>query len=347
MEMGNSSLSDWTHYEINTATEYAMLCAAINIFIIIGNILVIFTFFKMSKLQIQHYYMLGLVFADIAIFIQNSIIVFFLVKGDVWMNGAVCFVTGSASVTAATATSLIHTAMSLDRWVSIQFPVKYLQFKDDLKSKRIVIAIITLIYILPSPLLYLTWRTYQISFYFDTYVPYCIADVGEEGMWGLLLAGALSIAIPCVVQVFTNTRILMRITSMQGANRKRIITAVKTVLTTLAVYYICWMPMGIWTVWDLVADTHPAGWYGYFAVQMLVLNSGMSFLIYYNTLKRFRARFQAAIEGAKSSQMFREVWRSAVTAASRHTAETTSGDKPHEQGQASSRGREASHSSEA
>ena len=77
MEMGNSSLSDWTHYEINTATEYAMLCAAINIFIIISNILVIFTFFKMRKLQIQHYYMLGLVFADIAIFIQNSIIVFF------------------------------------------------------------------------------------------------------------------------------------------------------------------------------------------------------------------------------------------------------------------------------
>ena len=68
-----------------------------------------------------------------------------------------------------------------------------------------------------------------------------------------------------------------------------------TVLTTLAVYYMCWLPMGVWTMWDFVSTTHPAGspdWLGYFAVQMMVLNSGMCFLIYYNTLTRFKMTFQ-------------------------------------------------------
>ena len=287
-----NQLSNWTLYQIDTPKEYAMVCFSVNIFIIVSNILVILVFIKMGKLQLQHYFMLGLVCSDLAIFIQNSIIIGFLVMGEVWMNNSMCFALGSASISAASSTSLIHSAMAMDRWISITYPFKYRAFRQKPKSKRIVIAVIILIYTLPTPLLYLTWRTKQISFYFDTYVPYCIADVGDKGLWGLMLAAVLSIVIPFMVQVFTNIRILTKIAKAHGMGRKQVVKAVKTVLTTLAVYYICWLPMGVWTLWDFVSVTHPAGWYGYFAVQMMVLNSGMCFLIYYNTLKRFRNNCQ-------------------------------------------------------
>ena len=188
--------------------------------------------------------MLGLVGADLTIFVQNSILVIFLVRGEVWMNETVCFVIGSIFITAVTATSLVHSAMSLDRGIAIQYPAKYMRIVDSVRMKRIVIAIIIFIYILTCPLLYITWKFDQISFYFDTYVPYCIADVGRNGIWGLLLAAVLSIAIPCVIQVFTSIRILIRMATMPSVNRKRVIKAAKTVLITLAVYYVCWLQMG-------------------------------------------------------------------------------------------------------
>ena len=306
--------SDWALYHIDTPKEYAMVSIAINIFIIVSNILAILTFVKMGDLHVKHYYMLGLVGADLTIFVQNSIIVIFLVKGEVWMNETVCFVIGSIAISAVTATSLVRSAMSLDRWIAIQYPAKYMRIVDSVRRKRIVIAIIIFIYILTCPLLYITWKFDQISFYFDTYVPYCIADVGRSGIWGLPLAAVLSIAIPCVIQVFTSIRILIRMATMPSVNRKRVIKAAKTVLITLAVYYVCWLPMGIWTIWDFVSDTHPAGWYGYFAIQMLVLNSGMGFLIYFNTLKRFRMRFKAVLDVSTHNDLSLGEWvRNALT----------------------------------
>ena len=287
--------SGWTLYHISTSKEYSLICLSINIFIIVSNILVILVFSKMRKLQLQHYFMLGLVCSDLMIFFQNSIIIAFLVMGKVWMNDALCFTLGSASISAASATSLIHSAMAMDRWISITFPFEYGIFKQKPRSKKIVIATIISIYIVPCALMYLTWQTNQVKFYFDIYVPYCIADVGEDGAWGLIVASVLSIAIPCVVQVFTNAAIIYKIAKADVVGRKRVFRAVRTVLTTLAVYYMCWLPMGVWTMWDFVSTTHPAGspdWLGYFAVQMMVLNSGMCFLIYYNTLTRFKMTFQ-------------------------------------------------------
>ena len=63
--------SDWTLYQIDTSNEFIAVCLAINVFIIVSNILVILVFIKMGKLQLQHYFMLGLVCSDLAIFIQN------------------------------------------------------------------------------------------------------------------------------------------------------------------------------------------------------------------------------------------------------------------------------------
>ena len=313
--------SGWTLYHIGTSKEYSLICLSINIFIIVSNILVILVFSKMRKLQLQHYFMLGLVCSDLMIFFQNSIIIAFLVMGKVWMNDALCFTLGSASISAASATSLIHSAMAMDRWISITFPFEYGIFKQKPRSKKFVIATIILIYIVPCALMFLTWQANQVKFYFDVYVPYCIADVGDKGFWGLMLAAVLSIVIPCIVQVFTNIRILTKIAKAHGIGRKQVVKAVKTVLTTLAVYYICWLPMGVWTLWDFVSVTHPAGWYGYFAVQMMVLNSGMCFLIYYYTLKRFRNNCQLNRVGGYMTSGITLGTSAAALAASRQAAQ--------------------------
>ena len=296
--------STWVYYTVDTQKGYAAISIFINILVLVSNALAVLTFHKMGKLQIQHYLMLGLVGSDMCILVQNTIIVVFLLMGNVWISETLCFVLGSASVSAATITSLVHSAMALDRWISINHPLAYSKFQDSAKSSKAIICMLCVIYVLPCSTLILTWQFGQISFYFDTYVSYCIADVGTKGFWGLLVAAIFSIAIPGITQSFTNISILITIAKLSSVDRAQLIRSVKTVLTTLGVYYICWTPMGIWTVLDFVTEASTPGWYGFFAVQMVVLNSMTCFFIYYKTMRRFRDGFTRMIQTSNISVVF-------------------------------------------
>ena len=45
---------------------------------------------------------------------------------------------------------------------------------------------------------------------------------------------------------------------MRSETRARTLKAVKTVLLTIGVYYLCWIPLGVWILWDLVSpDVDP------------------------------------------------------------------------------------------
>ena len=80
---------------------------------------------------------------------------------------------------------------------------------------------------------------------------------------------------------------------MQGTNKTRTWNAVKTVLVTLGAYYLCWLPCGVWFVWNIANPHVPiSGWFCFLASQILSLNGGMGCIIYYFMLPKFKETLQ-------------------------------------------------------
>ena len=69
-----------------------------------------------------HIYMLGLVPSDIVVLAVNITISVTILKGGLWMNDGICSLQAHVMACASSITTAIHTAMSIDRWVSILFP---------------------------------------------------------------------------------------------------------------------------------------------------------------------------------------------------------------------------------
>ena len=283
-------------YKVALPSEMAVVCATVDIFILLSNALTILTFRKLKDLKIQHYYMIGLIGSDLTILIVNTIATVFFILGEIRMTDTTCFLLGSLFVVAAAITAMIHTCFSIDRWVSVAYPTTYRNLSSSKKFHKLTIIVITMIHIIPWPLLFLTWYTEQVNFYFEPYVPFCIRESGEKGNVGVYVGLIIKLVLPCLIEVPSNTYIIWKITMLKGANKARTLKAVRTVLVTLGVYYICWLPMCVWTMWDIVSPNKGSpGWLRFSAIQILNVNSGMSFLIYYLTLQNFRETFLAML----------------------------------------------------
>ena len=132
-----ANISTWTLYNVTVPSQLAAVNITLNAYILISNVLVIMTLKRMGKLTIQHYYILGLVGSDLTIFVINTTGPVLGIKREVWISQALCAVLGISSAAACSTTALIHTAMSVDRWVSVQFPFKYRTFQNGAKSRLI------------------------------------------------------------------------------------------------------------------------------------------------------------------------------------------------------------------
>ena len=114
--MENITLSPVTPlYQVALPPYVAIVCVAMNIFILLSNTIVIVTFRKFKNLKVQHYYMLALVGTDLTVFIQNSALATILIKQDIRLTTPVCVILGSLAAFAANMTALVHTCLSIDR----------------------------------------------------------------------------------------------------------------------------------------------------------------------------------------------------------------------------------------
>ena len=283
-------------YQVALPPYMAVVCLALNIFILLSNTVVLVTFRKYKKPKVQHYYMLALVGTDLTVFVQNSALATILIRQDIRLTTPVCVILGSLAAFAATVTAMVHTCLSIDRWISVVYPIKYRNFVNSRNSRRFTIAVLVAIHIGQGLQQFLVWYFRQIRYYFDSYVPYCIADLGDKGGAGLIIALLMAIVLPCVIELTLNAHIIHKIRQMRSTTRVRTLKAVKTVLLTLGIYYLCWIPMGVWTVWDFISPhVHPPGWFNFLAVQVVALNSGISGVIYYYTLPNFKETLMSTI----------------------------------------------------
>ena len=153
-----ANLTTWTFHKATLPSQLAAITIAINIFILISNTLVLLTLRRMGRLTIQHYYILGLVGSDLIVFIITMAVAGIELKREVWISQSLCGLFGISSAAAANLTALIHTAMSIDRWVSVQFPFKYRTFQTEARSRYITVTIIICSFVvgLVNPYIYFT-----------------------------------------------------------------------------------------------------------------------------------------------------------------------------------------------
>ena len=290
-----ANLTTWTFHKATLPSQLAVITIAINVFILTSNTLVILTLRRMGRLTIQHYYILGLVGSDLIVFIITVAIAGIELKREVWISQSLCGLLGTSSAGAANITALIHTAMSIDRWVSVQFPFKYRSFKTEARSSYITITIIICSFVVGLVNPYILYHFELLGIYFDPSIPFCVITKGKRGLFGLMSCTLIFVIMPSTLQAFTNIHMLFKVTKLQGANRARTFKSMKTVLTTLGAFYLCWFPIGIWLLWEMSSNSHPNGGFTYFATRMLISNSGMSFPIYFRTLPGFKDKFMSMI----------------------------------------------------
>ena len=212
-----------------------------------------------------------------------------------WISQSLCGLFGISSAEAANATALIHTAMSIDRWVSVQFPFTYRTFQSKAGSRFIPVTMISFSFVFVFVYLSILYHFELLGVYFDHSIPFCITAAGKRGLFGLMSCTLIFFIVPSKLQAFTNIHMLFKVTKLRGANRARTFKSIKTVLTTLGAFYLCWFPIGIWLLWEMSSNSHPNGGFTYFAVRMLLSNSGMSFPIYFRTLPGFKDKFMSMI----------------------------------------------------
>ena len=292
-----TSSTTWINQPSALPAELATVCILLNVYILLTNVFVVLTFRRMGTLDPRHIYMLGLVGSDILTLVINSIGAGIAINGELNVAQYQCDALGIASTSAVEITSTIHSVMCVDRWYSVVAPVKYRAFKTKRKSKLYVILILCLAFLLPVAVNVVSLQSKIVSFYFEPYIPNCVVGPSSDHgrIVGLAVSTGLFVGIPITIQASTNGYMLYKVSRLQKINRRHIFKSVKTVLTTVLVFYVCWMPTAIWLLWIMITGHTPNGWYTFVSIQMLVSNSGMSFPIYMCTLNKFREHFPAAI----------------------------------------------------
>lgn len=296
VEMAERNTTGWNNYTSAVPPEMAAVCLILNLYILVTNIFVILTFRQMGKLSLRHLYMLGLVGSDLVTVVMNTINAGIAIKGGLTVTDFQCNMIGIAATSAVEITSSIHSAMCIDRWYSVQFPLKYRAFKTGRYSRNIVRIVITSCFLAPVALNFTLLYSNIVFFNFDPYIPICVVGPGADGITGIIISAGLFIFIPPIIQASTNGHILRKISKLRGINRKRLCNSIRTVLITVLVYYICYLPTFIWSIWHIVPGERPGGWFTFISVQMLFANSGMSFPIYFLTLRDFREHFLKVIQ---------------------------------------------------
>ena len=284
----NNTSSALQLYQVALPPEAAVVNIFVNIFVLVSNLLAVMTFRKLEKLYIQHYFMLGLIGSDFGALIVNLVSTVMLLTQEIWLTETMCFLLSLLNVLARGTTAMLHTCLSIDRGMAVAFPITYRNINLNVPHKLTVIGIIV-ISLLPGFSIYLSWIFKQSGVYFDAYIPYCLDKAGELGGAGEVIAMFYTIIMPFLIEVPLNSYVIWRISTMQGSNRTRTLNVVKAVLVTLGAYYLCWLPCGVWFVWNIANPHVPiSGWFRFFALQILSLNSGMGCIIYYFMLPKFK-----------------------------------------------------------
>lgn len=279
------NISEWNLYSTPLPSKLAVVPTCIMAYILGSNMVVLNVFRRWSKpLQIQHFFMVALAFADLMTLLPYIVALVILIRGRVWLTVSQCNWLGIAMSLTLETTACIHSLMCIEKCASVLKPIEHRIFSFRSCSKPLVIAAAFGCFATPFAFNIFFLHHHVIYFIFDPFGPTCTIGSSLQTM---IAIGIAFMYLPLAIQMITHALIIGRLIRLKGVNRTRALRASKTVFLTVGVYYLCWAPVAAQFVWISGWDGHPPGWFVFTAVQILQMNSGMSLLIYSVSLPHF------------------------------------------------------------
>ena len=300
-DIGDWALTDNFSSGYNESLPKALLAVyvPVNLLILVTNVFVIVTFIKTwqhGKLEVQHVFLLGLVGSDLTTFVVFTVGAVMLASGDLPLAMEHCDALGVASTAMVSITVLIHCSMCLDRIMRVVKPIKHMIWKKSSRIRLVAGLVVLCCYVIPIMVSLICRYAFNVDisqFHFESDIPDCWKrDTSNNYNYGWVMATCLIFAL--IVQVITAVIVIRAIMKLKGTNRKRLVKATRTVAVTVGCFYLCWIPSIVWLAWrvDDNLDDPPRG-FTFFCAMMIALNSGLSFIIYYNMLPKFNETFKS------------------------------------------------------
>lgn len=290
--MNNSS--SWTLYISQLPSGVTILQGFIFLLVLIGNILVLVIFRGIKSLQMQHHFMIGLSVADLITLLPYSTVVYTTANGSILLTSEICDILGMLFIVTIATTSWIHSAMCVEKCVSIIRPISHHKFIKSKDAFCTSLGILTVCFLLPIIVIVTLLRLELISISFKPYVSSCAYD---SSLYIYATIGGLFILIPMIVQVVTHILILRVARAKSRLSRGRAgqrinLKVMRTISLTLGLYYCCWLPVTIQILWNSLPGCESPDWIDAVTLNTLVANSGMSFIIYSAHLPLFQRQLK-------------------------------------------------------
>ena len=263
-------------------------------------------------------------FGEVTVFLLRSLAVTDLMIGilvgfavspailDYWPYGdGFCKFIGSLGTFLSTASSLTLMCISLDRYLAVTKPLRYISIVTVSRARFAVLTVWITCIIFIVLLGLATWPPFQIITY-DAVLCTCIVSFFDgKVLTQALSAAAVCVLVPSIVISVTNARLLMisighakRIHALPGRPRERgqhqgisllEIKAVKTTLTITGIYFVVWTPFLIAQLYRAFSSAPAAEWIQFVTGSLVISNSWWNVFIYCFMNKTFKEKFNEVI----------------------------------------------------
>lgn len=265
--------------------------------VIITNVINLIIFSRFKNIKIHHYYIIALAVADLS----TCIIVltgatYLLDSTTQYIPRLDCKKYGLIFMLPLEITVLLHCLMSIDKCRSIMNPIDYRLFTISHKKAQLFTVLqIVAAFLIPAILNTIYTVTGIIEPYYEQLLGSCYIT------WDFASTAAFAVFSfwPLVIQMVTHGMIIRKVVKLNKHNRKRLIRASRTVFTTVLSFYICWLPYGIYIIWQSTSNNGKAPLINEYQHQkvfyvtsfLATLHSCLSLPIYYTTMGEFRLIF--------------------------------------------------------
>ena len=276
----------WTLYYTALPPEYSLIPLTIFLLVLLNNVAVLTIFTRLKPFKLNYYIIIGLVVVDIATLIPLAISFVTLMLTRIWLTDALCDAIGIGLNGAIGATNWLHTLLCIERCISVRLPIVHKNLSLSRRSTHTMAAIVSLLIISPFPIISFFMAVGTIKFEFLPLLASCGLDSNTAGYIAMFLVFETP---KIIAQIVCYTLMINRLKNVQGADKRRVFQALKVVLMTLMLYYVCWVPFYVEFLWQVLPFSRNSPmWFPIMCIQVILLNSAMSGAIYYVSVPAFK-----------------------------------------------------------
>lgn len=286
----NSSL--WTYHEVPVPSELTVLPVIIIILIIVTNLLILLTFKRIKKLQLQQYLMVCLAVVDMLTVLPHLSGVVGFCRGYLYLTDSLCKMLTVTNHSLIAATTWIHCAICIDKCCSVLKPLEHKVFMTRYDPPKIAIGFSIIAFSIILAIIAPSILSGFVKAVFDQSVSSCMLRVDAHFF---CVIGTILIFAPLIIVLVTHVVILNKIRKSSTRRRRSIKRAMKTVALTVGIYYLCWTPIIVNITWWALPmfDSEPPLMLEFMCSYLIVANSAMNFFIYVMTIRDFNRQFRA------------------------------------------------------